>query len=327
MNGAPRRPSLALKREPQGYAATPVPFDASGAPDWRGFEQILRRVHDAGLRPAVNVLVGHVEHLDVGQRLHALYTANRLLGHDFAAGVHLADSPGEPFSVSAYRRQLGVVAERCAMPILLPTWGLAALDADQWQQAHLDLSQDVDQFLASQTSPALDRRGRLDSDDTFVALLRNKRCAGIVHTELARNLLFDRVERRNRLRPDFGVYSANERALDMVAYGCDYVSVTAAVAPSQVARRDRLWASGDRDFHQANDELQAIGSVLAREPHSGVAHGTLLALAELRVIDHAGVPPGAQRRPNAEAEVLLALLETLPEITANPDPKAETPPS
>jgi hypothetical protein len=109
---------------------------------------------------------------------------------------------------------------------------------------------------------------------------------------------------RDGIRPDFRVYTGNDRAIDMVMYGSDYLLGLATFAPDLFAERDRLWAARDDGFHQLNDDLQYLGQFAFRDPVPAYRHDAAMFL-ELRGWAASDVtPPGAPRRPDADRDVL-----------------------
>ncbi len=101
---------------------------------------------------------------------------------------------------------------------------------------------------------------------------------------------------RDRVRPDFHVFTGNDLAIDMVCYGSDYLLGLSAFAPEAFAERDRRWASGDRSFHELNDLLQYLGAFAFRAPVPAYRHDAALFLQLRGRIASDATPPGAPRR-------------------------------
>jgi hypothetical protein len=68
-----------------------------------------------------------------------------------------------------------------------------------------------------------------------------------------------------------------------------------------------MWADGDPAFHQLNDALQYLGAFTFRTPVPGYRHDAAMWMALRGWITHDGIPEGAQRRPDADREVLAEL--------------------
>jgi hypothetical protein len=97
----------------------------------------------------------------------------------------------------------------------------------------------------------------------------------------------------------------------MVMYGSDYLLGLSAFAPDAFARRDDHWAAGDPAFHQLNDVLQYLGAFAFRSPVPAYKHDAARFLALRGWIDHNGTHPHAPTRPDADDQVLAALLDRL----------------
>jgi len=74
------------------------------------------------------------------------------------------------------------------------------------------------------------------------------------------------------VRPDFLVLTGNDLAIDMVAYGSDYLLGLSTFAPDLFAKRDRMWEQGDPGFYELNDALGRAGG-----PFIGFELGTMFA--------------------------------------------------
>ena len=84
--------------------------------------------------------------------------------------------------------------------------------------------------------------------DAYAELLAISECTGAKHSSLSRRLEWQRLALRNRLRPDFHVFTGNYLAIDMVRYGSDWLLWLSTAWPEAFACRDRWWAAGDDRF-------------------------------------------------------------------------------
>ena len=138
--------------------------------------------------------------------------------------------------------------------------------------------------------------GRIPSLDAYEAMMGIHSCVGAKHSSLSRQLEWDRLALRDRVRPDFRVFTGNDLAIDMVMYGSDYLLGLSTFAPEEFALRDRLWASGDARFHELNDLLAYLGHFTFRSPVPGYRHDVCAAIhpmglaspifQRLRLTDH-----------------------------------------
>jgi hypothetical protein len=116
---------------------------------------------------------------------------------------------------------------------------------------------------------------------------------------------------RDRLRPDFHVFTGNDLAIDMICYGSDYLLGLSAFAPDAFAERDRRWTAGDRTFHALNDLLQYLGCFAFRDPVPAYRHDAALFLRRRGWIASDATPPGAPRRPQSDLAVLADIADRL----------------
>ena len=208
-----------------GMSAVLLPFTRDGAVDWPGFESLVARTVEAGLVPAVNMDTGYVQLLDADTRARVLQTAARACGAPgFVAGAFVADEPGarvRPRRVPRARWRRSV--RRGGTPVIFPSHGLNALDDDEWVAAHDALGRRFDRFIGFELGPMFVPYGRIYSLAAYEGLLGVRSCIGAKHSSLSRAAEWDRLEVRDRVRPDFHVFTGNDLAIDMVCYGSDYL--------------------------------------------------------------------------------------------------------
>ena len=108
--------------------------------------------------------------------------------------------------------------------------------------------------------------GRVLALDAYAELLAIPNCLGAKHSSLSRRLEWERLALRDRVRPDFHVFTGNDLAIDMVRYGSDWLLGLSTAAPAAFAQRDRWWAEGDSRFDELDDALQALGDFAFRPP-------------------------------------------------------------
>jgi dihydrodipicolinate synthase/N-acetylneuraminate lyase len=265
-----------------------LPFEPGGGIDWPGFEAHVTRTADAGLIPAVNMDTGYVHLLDDAARLEVLGRTRSLLGGgSFVAGAF--DEAGA-----------AVVAGHGGTPVVVPSAALTGEVVDvyeRWATA-------VDRYIGFELSPAFHPAGRIWDLDTYRAVLDIPQCVAAKHSSLRRDLEWDRLRLRDQHRPDFGVLTGNDLAIDMVMYGSDYLLGLSTFAPDLFAERDRLWEAGDPGFHALNDALQHLGNIAFRAPVPAYRHDAALFLQLRGWIASDTTPPGVPRRPDWEIELL-----------------------
>lgn len=317
-SGAPSarlRPCRAIT----GMTAVLLPFDPDGAVDWAAFDSLVGRTVAAGLVPAVNMDTGFGPALSAGERAQVLARTTALCaaathpsGLGFVAGAHVVDEPGAAADLDAYRREFDAISAAGGTPIVFPSHGLATLDESAWVDAHRRLAAGVDRFLGFELGTMFHPAGRIASLEAFTELLGIPELIGAKHSSLRRAPEWDRLAVRDRVRPDFMVLTGNDRAIDMVTYGSDYLLGLAAFAPDAFARRDAAWATGDEvTFWELNDLLAYLGQFAFRAPVPGYRHDAAMFLFRRGWIGSERTHSGSPRRPDSDGAVLDELLERL----------------
>ena len=120
--------------------------------------------------------------------------------------------------------------------------------------------------------------GKVYSLEVYQGLLGVPQCVGAKHSSLRREPEWRRLMLRDRVRPDFRVYTGNDLAIDMVTYGSDYLLGLSTFAPDLFARRDALWEAGDAAFYELNDVLQYLGFFAFRAPVPAYKHSAAMFL-------------------------------------------------
>jgi dihydrodipicolinate synthase/N-acetylneuraminate lyase len=149
--------------------------------------------------------------------------------------------------------------------------------------------------------------GEIWDDETFARILDIDAIIGAKHSSLDRATELRRLAARDRLRPEFRVYTGNDLAIDMVAYGSDYLLGLSTFAPEAFAARDRAFAEGSLEFLAWNDVLQHLGNVGFRAPVPAYKHSAAIYLHLTGGLDHDTIHPLASRREDpASDRALLA---------------------
>ena len=287
-----------------GMAAVLLPFRGDGSIDWEAFEAHVARTADAGLVPAVNMDTGYVQLLGAADRRRVLDVAAATTGGDFVAGANVSDDAGDPFDLTALVQEATLVRELGGTPVVFPSHGLNGLDDDGWVSALQSFGDEVDRFIGFELGSMFVPYGRIVGLDAYEGLLAIRSCIGAKHSSLDRRAEWDRVALRDRVRPDFHVFTGNDLAIDMVAYGSDYLLGLATFAPDLFAIRDRLWAEDDARFWEANDLLQYLGMFAFRPPVPAYRHDAAMFLQLRGWAASDEVPAGVPRRPASDRDVL-----------------------
>ena len=299
-----------------GMSAVLLPFADDGSIDWEATEAHIERTVEAGLTPAVNMDTGYVQLLTDEQKHEVLALAAVVGGDDFVAGAYVPDGPGSAFDLDGYLTACEAIASRGGTPVIFPSHGLNSLDDDGWVAALAAIGDRVDEFIGFELGAMFVPYGRIPSLEAYEAMMGIRSCVGAKHSSLSRQLEWDRLALRDRVRPDFRVLTGNDLAIDMVMYGSDYLLGLSTFAPAEFALRDRLWAAGDPRFHELNDLLQYLGQFTFRAPVPGYRHDAAMCFELRGWATSSRTPAGAPQRPDSDRAVLADILERLDRWTS-----------
>jgi dihydrodipicolinate synthase/N-acetylneuraminate lyase len=305
-------PSILPGRKITGYSAVLLPFTASGAVDWDAFAAHVTRTVAAGLIPAVNMDTGYGHLIGEQTRLELLRcTRDTLSGGPFTAGAFVHDHPGDAYHPDAYYRQIDQVQSFGGIPTIIQSFGLTSQKPDQITAAYAAIGRHASHFIAFELGTMFAPFGKIYSLEVYQALLGIPQCVGAKHSSLNRQLEWQRLSLRDRLRPDFLMLSGNDLAIDMVMYGSDYLLGLSTFAPDYFALRDRYWLEGDVRFYELNDILQYLGFFAFREPVPAYKHSAGQFLKLRGWIASSNTHPDSPTRPESDIEVLQKILEQL----------------
>jgi dihydrodipicolinate synthase/N-acetylneuraminate lyase len=296
---------LRPKRRIEGASAILLPFEGDGAVDWQGFADHTLRTADAGLTPAVNMDTGYANLIKEDLRVEVLRKTREVLGgRPFLAGAFVGDRRGARFDRDAYLRQAESIQGHGGTPVIFQSHGLTSLDDEGIIGAYAEIGRHVDRFVAFELGTAFAPFGRIYSLEVYRGLLGISSCVGAKHSSLHREPEWLRLIERDRLRPDFRVYTGNDLAIDMVMYGSDYLLGLSTFAPEAFARRDLAWLTGDPAFHEINDLLQYLGFFAFRPPVPAYKHSAAMFLHLKGWIASGRTHPESPARPLSDLEVL-----------------------
>ena len=299
------------QRTINGMSAVLLAFTPDGDVDWTAFQAHVARTVAAGLTPAVNMDTGYVQLLDDSDKEQVLDVTAEVTGGGFVAGAYVADGLGAAFDLAGYLAACRAIVNRGGTPVVFPSYGLNSLDDDGWVRSLVAIGADVDRFIGFELAAMFVPFGRIPSLDAYEGMMTIESCVGAKHSSLSRELEWDRLDLRDRVRPDFAVLTGNDLAIDMVMYGSDYLLGLSTFAPEAFAARDRMWAAGDPMFHELNDLLQYLGNFAFRSPVPAYRHDAAI-FFELRGWAQCdATPQGAPRRPDSDRAVLADILERL----------------
>jgi dihydrodipicolinate synthase/N-acetylneuraminate lyase len=303
------------RRRIEGISAVLLPFNAAGRPDYNALAAHIERTASAGLIPAVNMDTGYVNLLTSDQRREVLRVARGVLEEmpsmgletglgPFVAGAYVEDSTGQGSLVSRYRREIERIEASGGTPILFQCSDLRPLPGTEVVELYRQVASGSERLLAFELGQQFAPFGRIYDLDTVRGLMEIEAIIGLKHSSLDRDLEWQRLALRDRVRPDFRIYTGNDLAIDMVVYGSDYLLGLSTFSPQAFGLRDRLWATGDTRFYALNDLLQYLGFFAFRPPTPAYKHSAAQFLHLLGLFPDDTPPPGAARRPESDRTVL-----------------------
>lgn len=299
-------------RQIVGMSAILLPFAADGSVDWAAFDRHVERTAAAGLTPAVNMDTGYINLLDDPTIIKALDHAQAVLGGGaFVAGAFVGDQPGAAFDIGAYGRRIEAIASRGGTAVIFQSYGLTGLGDDDLVDAYRQIAGRCERFIGFELGKMFAPFGRIYDLKVYERMMGIPQCIGAKHSSLSRRLEWQRLALRDRVRPDFKVFTGNDLAIDMVIYGSDYLLGLSTFAPDMFALRDRLWRQGDAGFYELNDLLQYLGFFAFRNPVPGYKHNAAQFLKLRGWIATDRTHPRSPARPESDAEVLRDIFERL----------------
>jgi dihydrodipicolinate synthase/N-acetylneuraminate lyase len=299
---------LRPRRKILGISAVLLPFLVNGEIDWQSLRALLERTLSAGLMPAVNMDTGYGNFLNAATKQKVLQLTREVMaGACFAAGAGIPDHPGEPFQRAAYLQQLEAISMLGGVPVVCQSFGLTGLGEEELMRAYEDLGRHCQRFIAFELGTQFAPFGAIYPMPVYERIMLLPTCMGAKHSSLNRQLEWDRLRVRDRMRPEFHVFTGNDLAIDMVLYGSDYLLGLAAFAPDVFARRDAAWAAGDPEFFRLNDALQFLGAFAFRDPVPAYKHSAAQFLHLRGWISSSAPHPHCPRRPESDLEILRGI--------------------
>ncbi len=307
-----RIPPIIPNRKITGYSAILLPFTSDGSVDWDAFCAHVARTAEAGLIPAVNMETGYGNLIDEKTREDVLRrTRDTLSGAEFTAGAFVSSQAGASFDAAAYHRQIELIQAYGGIPAVFQSFGLTSLPPDQLIAAYAGFGRIAPHFIAFELGTMFASFGKIYDLETYEGLLGIKECIGAKHSSLSRQLEWDRLALRDKVRPDFKVLTGNDLAIDMVMYGSDYLLGISTFAPDYFALRDTYWLEGDPRFYELNDILQYLGFFAFRAPVPAYKHTAAQFLKLRGWLACDDTHPNSPTRPQSDIPILQNILNQL----------------
>ncbi len=147
--------------------------------------------------------------------------------------------------------------------------------------------------------------GEIWSADVAEGIMGIPQLVGMKHSSLDRVRELERLALRDRVRPDFQIFTGNDLGIDMIEYGSDYLLGLAAFSPSKFAERDRLWAKlGTQATSPSRTDCNCWAMSRFARPVPAYKHSAAIFLHLLGKIPTAKTHPHSPRRPAWEEEIM-----------------------
>lgn len=310
------RQRVQFGRRVKGIAAALLPFEADGRIAEEAFAAHLRATRDAGLLNAVNMDTGYANYLSDAEKEHVLRLTREALGREtpFVAGAYVEGKEGD--LVALYRREIERIRAYGGTPILFQTSRLHGRPAREVAATYAAACEGLEEALAFELGRIFAPNGEIWPEETVRALMEVGPIRGMKHSSLDRVMELRRLELRDRVRPDFAIYTGNDLGIDMIEYGSDYLLGLATFCPEAFAARDHAWEMGDPRYFALADALQHLGNVAFRPPVPAYKHSAAIFLHLQGRIPTDRTHPESPERPPWEREILADCLKRLQQAMA-----------
>lgn len=304
---------LRPRRKVTGISAILLPFTSSnGDVDWAAFDAHVERTANAGLIPAVNMDTGYINLIDVATQDEVLRRTQAVLGNGpFVAGAYVADQPGAKFHEAGYAARFEAIQQHGGTPIVFQSYGLTQQPGPDIVASYTALGRHADRFLGFELTTDLAPFGAVYDLETFKGMMLVPQCVGMKHSSFHRQPEWERLQLRDKHRPEFRVYTGNDFAIDMIMYGSDYLLGLSTFAPDLFALRDTFWEAGDPRFFELNDQLQYLGYFAFRTPGAAYKHTAAMFLKLRDWVTCDEPHPQGFRRPDSDVAILKELAQRM----------------
>jgi len=291
------------RRKPEGIVAALLPFDATGNIAEEAFAERLKATHAAGLTSAVNMDTGYANYLDDVDKERILRLTRATLGNaPFVAGAYIEGKDGD--IVDLYRREIAKIREFGGTPILFQTARMHDRTPAEKAGIYRAACEGLDSALAFELGRMFAPNGEIFDADTAERLMEIPALKGMKHSSLDVGLELTRLELRDKVRPDFKIYTGNDLGIRMTEFGSDYLLGLATFCPEKFAERDALWSAGDPAYYALSEAIQYLGAVAFRAPVPAYKHSAAIFLHLTGKIPTDKTHPRNPLRPQWEREIL-----------------------
>jgi len=143
----------------------------------------------------------------------------------------MTDQDGEAFAKDRYAAAFEAIQKCGGTPIVFQSYGLTQQADEKVIESYQWIGSQCSQFIGFELGKMFAPFGSIYSIEVVEGIMNIDSCMGIKHSSLDRELEWDRLRLRDRVRPEFKIYTGNDLAIDMVMYGSDYLLGLSAFAP------------------------------------------------------------------------------------------------
>jgi dihydrodipicolinate synthase/N-acetylneuraminate lyase len=305
-------PPIRYRRKITGMSAILLPLLSSTEIDWQGLRGHVGRTSDAGLVPAVNMDTGYGNLISPKERVEVLRATQEVTaGRPFIAGAFVGDKPDSAFNFDLYRERIDEIQSFGGVPVIFQSFGLTQQSPEKLIDAYTKIGAHSGGFYAFELGKMFAPFGAIYDLDVYEQMIQVPECLGAKHSSLNRQLEWQRLTLRDKVRPEFMVLTGNDLAIDMVMYGSDYLLGLSTFAPEEFARRDAMWERGDNGFYELNDLLQYLGFLAFRSPVPAYKHNAAQFLKARGWIETSLTYPGSLTRPDSDVAILEEIIKRL----------------
>src|SRR5919198_874389 len=166
----------------------------------------IERTAAAGLKPSVNMDTGYVNLLTDDEREQVLRVTGEVMrGRPFVAGAFIEGQSGDP--VALYCREAERVRARGGTPILFQCSALKARPEREVVAVYRAVAERLGPIIGFELGEMFAPFGWIFSLETFAELIQIPGLVGIKHSSLDRELEWQRLELRDRVQPEFRIYT------------------------------------------------------------------------------------------------------------------------
>jgi 4-hydroxy-tetrahydrodipicolinate synthase len=223
-------------------------------------------------------------------------------GARFIGGVFVEGREGD--LVSLYRSEIEKVLQAGGTPILFQTSRTHAMSSREKVGLYAEVARGYEEVYAFELGSMFAPNGEIWDMDTMEGIMGIPEIKGSKHSSLDRVLESQRLDLRDRVRPDYQILTGNDLGIDMIEYGSDYLLGLAAFSPQSFAERDRLWSCDDSAYLSVADALQLLGNIAFRPPVPAYKHSCAVFLHLLGKIPTSFTHPRSPKRPEWEREIM-----------------------